>query len=236
MPVPEHYLELETVYAATLARGFRSLAVAAANRSEGVTSTVSALAHRNLYAGRSTLIVDFNLLSPAVYSSYGLPLLPPEPGRFPSPQLVEHRRSDAPLAVITPRPEKPALLQLREPGRIEAMIEEWKGNFDTVLFDTSAINVINGASLPGERVAAACDATLLVVLSGKTTATAVEQAKRKLTNAGATLVGGVLNDRDDPPLSTELLRETRRFERRFPRAARWLEDKIRSSALLNLEV
>jgi len=236
MPIPDHYLELESIYAATLARGVRSLAVASASPGEGVTSLVAALAHRNLHAGRSTLIVDFNLFRPGVQRYFGIGTTPPHQGALPAPCNVDHDRSPARLAVLSPQPSRSSLLQLREPGTIEQLIDDWKEEFDSILIDTSAINAVNGANLPGERAAAACDGTLLLILSGTTTETMAAAAAKKLTDAGALLLGAVLNDRDQPSLLQELIREIDRLRPLLPRLAGWLRRKLLGMPLLRLEV
>ena len=236
MPIPDHYLELESIYVATLARGVRSLAVTSAVPGEGVTSLITALAHRNLHAGRSTLIVDFNLFRPGVQRYFGIGAVPVDEGALPAPCNVEHDRSPAKLAVISPQPSRSALLQLREPGTIERLIEDWKCEFDSILIDTSAINAVNGANLPGERAAAACDGTLLLILSGTTMETMAEAAAKKLRDAGAMLLGAVLNDRHQPPLLQELLREIDRLQPVMPRVSTWLRRKALGMPLLRLEV
>ena len=251
--IPEQHLELEYIYNATLAKGLRSLAVTSANSGEGVSSVLTSLAYRNLYAGRATLIVDFNLFRPNIRQQFLLPAdavsssdmaITPYDNKplsnikqqLPSPQLIEHGKSQAPLAVITPNPCKASLLQLREPGTIEEMIECWKKDYDSILFDTSAINSANWSNLPAQRAAAASDGTLLVILSGHTTEAMLATAAKKLTNAGAIIVGCVLNDRDNPQLNYELIREADRIQRRFPRLSAWLKEKVHNTPMLNLEI
>jgi hypothetical protein len=137
--------------------------------------------------------------------------------------------------VLSPQPDRSALLRLREPGVIENLIDEWKQDFDSILFDTSAINPVNGSNLPGTRAAAACDGTLLVVMAGRTTESMVKTAAKKLEDAGALLVGSVLNDRDHPPLLQELIRESDRIRPFLPRLANWLQDKAAQMPILRLE-
>ncbi|MCB1772200.1 MAG: CpsD/CapB family tyrosine-protein kinase [Gammaproteobacteria bacterium] len=236
MPIPDHYLELESIYVATLARGIRSLAVASAVPGEGVTSLIAALTHRNLHAGRSTLVVDFNLFRPGVQRHFGIGSALAQQGLLPAPATVQHDRSDARLAVLYPQPDRTALLHLREPGTIEQLIEDWKKEFDTILVDTSPINAINGANLPGERAAAACDGSVLLVLSGRTTETMAEATAKKLLAAGANLLGIVMNDREQPSLLTEMIREIDRLRPMLPAVADWLQRKVLSTPLLRLEV
>lgn len=65
MSIPIQYLELESLYAATVARGIRSLAVTSSEGGEGVSSICDALARRSEADGLRTLLVDLNLYHPA---------------------------------------------------------------------------------------------------------------------------------------------------------------------------
>ena len=64
MSIPIQYLELESLYAATVARGIRSLAVTSSEGGEGVSSICDALARRSEADGLRTLLVDLNLYHP----------------------------------------------------------------------------------------------------------------------------------------------------------------------------
>ena len=54
--------------------------------------------------------------------------------------------------------------------------------------------------------------------------------------ADVNLIGCVLNDRFNPKLKDELLREVRRIQKRFPKISRWLTEKIQGQRLLALDV
>jgi protein-tyrosine kinase len=234
--VPEHYLELENIYAATLARGLRTLAVTASEAGEGVTSVVAALANRNLHAGRSTLIVDFNLFRPGLHDHFNLGVDEPVAGMLPPPRCITRPDSAAPLAIVAPRPDRNSLIRLREPGAIERQLVDWKQDYDSILVDTSPVNQINGSNLPAERVAASCDGALFVVLAGVTAEMKVAKAIARLQRAGSNIVGNVLNDRENPTLKQEMLRETQRIEPYLPRLAKWFTQRLHASSLLHLEV
>ena len=64
----------------------------------------------------------------------------------------------------------------------------------------------------------------------------VSTAVNKLSNAGSQLLGCVFNDRDNPPLKHELLREIQRIRPRFSGITDWFEKRIRRNRLLSLEV
>jgi hypothetical protein len=85
---PEHYVELERVYSRTFGQGVRSLAVTSADEREGVTTLVVALAKRNRFSGRSTLVVDLNLHRPALQQRFGLTHVPPPPDGLHGPDAL----------------------------------------------------------------------------------------------------------------------------------------------------
>jgi hypothetical protein len=72
-------------------------------------------------------------------------------------------------------------------------------------------------------------------MAGKSTEAIVWEAVERLEAAGANLLGCVLNNRDNPSLKNELLRETRRLEPRYSRLASMLRGWIRRNRLLSLE-
>ena len=159
-----------------------------------------------------------------------------ESAAFNRPQLVTVQEQPIALTGITSPTRRDLVIKLRKPGELEQLIAEWQQSFDTIIFDTSPINRINASNIPAERVAAACDGCLLVVLAGNTTEAMVSGAAEKLKLAGANLLGCISNDRDNPPLKSELLRETQRLESRFGSLAKRIGNWIRKNHLLSTEI
>lgn len=238
MHIPPQNMEIEKIYCNLLMGNNNSIAICSANQGEGVTSIALALAQRNLLAGKSTLVVDFNLYRPSFSK-----LLPTDTNRLisheslESPQLVttDEQQTVALIGVTSPK-RRDLILKLRQPGMLEQCIEEWKTSYDTIIFDTSPINRINANNIPAERVAAACDASLLVVLAGHTTEAMITSAVYKLNAAGAQLQGCIYNDRDNPTLQKELLREVSRLEPKLNWLTRSIKNFINNSRLLTLEI
>lgn len=249
MRIPAHSAEIERVYNQTLATGQRALAICSANAGEGVTSLAMALTQRNLMAGRSTLLVDMNLYHPSLQG-----LFEPEADGFNSisnstissstqltatlgqPQLVTAKQNAVALTGVTTPKRRDMIMQLRRPGVLEQCIHEWQQHFDSVVFDTSPLNRVNANNIPPEQIAAACDGCILTVLAGLTTEAVINAALEKLNAAGVNLLGCVFNDRDNPSLKDELLREVQRLEPHFNGLARWLKQQLRQNRLLSLEV
>ncbi len=235
MQIPTHYMELERVHEATLARGLRALAVCAAEPDEGVSTLVRALARRNLLAGRSTLVVDLNLHHPTLVPVLDAPL-GAEPGLLAPPQLVVGEVIGEVMTGVVAPSGAGNTLRLREPGVLEGQIRLWLECFDSVIIDTSPLNRVNAQNIPAERVAAACEGALLVVLAGHTRSATVDQALQRLRQAGAELKAAVFNDRDNPRLADELHREVRRLPRWAGRLKRHLHRSVAGMPLLSLEV
>lgn len=235
MQIPPLNMEIDRIYSQILGNNNRSIAINAANPGEGVSSLCLALAQRNLLAGHSTLLVDLNLHRPSLTQVMPLAtaghrhLLPP-------PQLVSSNTNNITLMGIAAPTHRDIILKLRKPGVLEQCIAHWLEEFDTVIFDTSPIDSINAGNIPPERISAACDGSLFVVLAGHTTNNMVTAAVSKLNNAGARLLGCIINDRDNPPLKQELLREINRLKPRYAYLARPLEKWLGHRRLLALEI
>jgi len=234
--IPAHYLELEHIYSATLARGIRSLAVVSTSPGEGVSSVILSLAKRNIIAGRKTLVVDLNIYNPEL-SALAVPGLDDSSTRkLPQPAALSPEHSARDVAIISVPLERKLVLELREPGVLQTHIEQWLQDFDNVLFDTSPMSLTNGANLPPEYISSACDGTVLTVLAASTTNTSLTQTLKKLNNAQALLIGIVINDQFNPTLKHELLREVARLAPIFPTLANKLTTWLNNRKILALEI
>ncbi|WP_281557254.1 hypothetical protein [Thalassomonas sp. RHCl1] len=235
MQIPDGYIEVERIYAAVMAGKIRSLAVTSSQPQEGVSTVIRALARRNLNAGRSTLLVDLNLHSPHLSQALDLPKQAKPTTGLAEPHMLT-TQEEVNMAVITAPARRELIMQLREPGVLESHIREWLKSFDTVLLDTSPIGLHNSGNLPGEYAASACDACILTVLAGVTPRASIKSTIDKLNQAQALLLGTVVNDRYNPGLKQELLREADKLSRYFPAIAARLKRWLNKSHLLSLEL
>lgn len=222
MSIPIQYLELESLYAATLAQGIRSLAVTSAEGGEGVSTICDALARRAEADGLKTLLVDLNLYHPGRVS-------PIQWGPNDLPEPLTRGRS---LALI-PAPGKD-LMAFRNKDTLNQLLAGWLAQYDVVLCDTSPLTALNRGNIPADQVCAACQGALLVVLAGVTPAAAIQSAVDKLARADVNLLGAVFNDRVNPGLASEMLRELNRLPSN--RLTEWLKRWCRRSALLNYRI
>jgi len=258
MNIPYQNMEIEQIYTQLLCTPKTSLAICSAEQGEGVTSLAFALAQRCLLAGHSTLLVDLNLFRPAIEGVLAFNTKPSQQKSqlantkqlnkqlskqqandqhlLTQPQLVFNRHSAVVVSGVIAPTQREHIMRLRQPGILEQCIEQWLQDYDTVIIDSSPLNRVNAQNIPAERVAAACNGALLTVLAGKTSETSVNAAVTKLQNANAQLLGSVFNDRDNPSLKNELLREIKRFPRFLSWLSRRLNKMVNRSRFLTFDI
>lgn len=86
--------------------------------------------------------------------------------------------------------------------------------------------------IPGAAAATAAGRAILVLLSGKTPGSRVEEALRHLSRSGVTMAGCVLNDRDNPTLAGQASRALSPISRRMPRTVAGIRARLDGSRFL----
>ena len=224
MTLDPRHPEIEGLWRAVDAAGARSIAAVSARPGEGASTLAQALWRRAALAGRSALLVELNPERPGLAA------------RFGAPAAGGIRLGGEPGLGLLEDPGAAALDAWRDPAALRAAVAGWLRHWDRVVLDGAPLVARGAQRLPGATAAAAAEATLLVVLSGRTPAAAVREAREVLAGAGATLLGTVLNDRDSPSLLSELEREARRLGRIAPGLARRAAAALHRSALLGIRV
>ena len=225
--------EIDSVYSKLLTEHKRSIAVVATTAGEGVTSMVLALARRILLSGQSVLVVDFNSYNPFFSSSICLPHFQQQD--FPPRLLTDERHQLVMTGVQAPN-SKSKLLHLRCPGKLEQQISQWLNDFDFVIFDTTPFGQVNQHNIPAQRVAAAVDSCILMVLSGVTTDVMMQETVNKLNKVDASILGVVINDKHSPTLQSELIREVMRLPNLGGKLRAAFIKMIRENKLLGMDV
>jgi len=230
--LPIQYHELETIYSNSIGRGYRSIAITSSDIKEGVTTLASAIARRSEAGGHKTLIVDLNLRHSSQGHEHGLK---PTSWNIEDDHIVTKaiKLSNENISVIPSPSLDQNLLKIRERRLIENSIKRWKEHYDVIILDTSPLNAINRNNIPAELICASCDATIFVVMAGKTLEKNVKQSYTRLSNAKANLLGTVINDQHNPNLVDELIRETYRLQRVMPNVMNALRRKLRKSEIIN---
>lgn len=254
--LPYLYQEVDRIYAKTIGRGVKSLCVTSSIPGEGTTSVVCALAQRATAVNLNVLIVDLNLHNPLVSNMIDPQILQQnqnfiqnqDPGRteqhdplLPPPDWdlgishISHEVSisDGPGVKVIPKPfEGHNPVRFREHSMLNRMISFWLQSHDCVIFDTSPLCLVNQKNIPAQHVATCCDASIMVVKSGKTQTHQLQDAMEILQTVDVNLAGTIMNDYDNPLLGVELLRQCEKMEKRFPRISQWLTKRIKKSTFL----
>ncbi len=233
--LPVHYLELESVYAKTVGKGVRTLAVTSANSGEGVSMLSYALVRRGAAAGLQCVLIDFNMHRPWVCAHMRTQPRTWLPADGSVHQALIETEHQGLFLVGAPAPGHNTI-SFRDPDRLRRTFTEDLADFDLIVCDTSAVNAVNHSNIPAESIAAPCDAALMVVLAGRTSEVAITSALEKLNHAGVNLVGTVFNDQFNPPLADELCRELDRMRRVAPRLVDGIKRRIRRNPLFRVQI
>ena len=225
----------ENIYLRSLGAGLRSVAITSSSQGEGVSSLAVALAQRHLLAGKSALFVDLcgsesTQLNVLPVQTKGMPVLATEP------QLLTSAEDSFALLGIPAPTNNKANLQWRNPGTLENYIGAWLDQFDAVIIDAGNFNHESPVLVPAERIVGACESTLLVVMAGSTTEPTVRHTCERILSAGGKLAGCVLNQRYNPSLKQELLRESARLPRVLQTVQKIIVRWINTNRLLSLEI
>jgi protein-tyrosine kinase len=233
--LPIHYAELERVYAKTLGHNTKSIAITAAEPGEGTTTLAIALARRNEVAGCKTLLVDLNLFRPSIHSVFNTPRLEWEPNQMSETKAIT-TIGNGNLSILTAPLGDRSVVMLREQKVVHAAIKRWLELYETVIVDTSPLNAINQGNIPAELICSQCEGALLVVKAGNSHEGDINSAMERLNGSDTKLLGGIINDMNNPSLVNELCRETYRLQRLFPNSMEKLRLFFQHSAFLNTDV
>jgi capsular exopolysaccharide synthesis family protein len=189
-PVSEAYFSLRTALQFSTDHGApKTLLVTSTRAAEGKSSTTLALAQNFARLGKSVLLIDSDLRKPAFKTDA-------DPDRGLSKLLTnleaikEHAlptdARDLWLLPCGPLPPNPA--ELLASPRLNQLISEAAKHFDMVIVDGPPVLGLADAPLLG----AACEATMMVIESGKTRTKAAVDASNRLKASGSRILGAVL--------------------------------------------
>ena len=206
MIIPATHTEIEQIYLAAEMSECRSLCITACQSGDGVTSVVAALAERYLLAGHRTLVVDLNTFHPAFEC---IDIAPSDDDNVGL--LVEHASTHQMFTGLTVPNNQSALLAYKDPAQLQNAVTQWLTQYDRVICDTSPLLHINRGNIPAQVVASACDQTALVIMGGKTSSGQLEKAMQLINNPSISLLGSVLNLKQQATLAQEMVRELNRL-------------------------
>jgi capsular exopolysaccharide synthesis family protein len=167
------------------------LLVTSSRAGEGKTTTAVAMARDAAAADRKVLLIDADMRRPSVHTMVDATN---EPGlsnflaqQWPIETIIQS--TDTPnLFVLSAGPKPPSPAALLSGGGFRALLTYLKEHYDQIIIDSPP--VLGLADAP--RLASLVDATMLVIEANRSQRGAIDAAVRRLTAAGAHIIGGVL--------------------------------------------
>jgi len=195
-PTAEAFRTLRpTLLVSAAQQNVKVIIIASPTAGEGKTTTAANLGVVMAQADRRTMIVSADLRKPRIHEFFGLPnergLSDVLTGKL-SPMDALRRSGVENLWLMPsgPIPAQPA--ELLQSIAMKELLAEQRGLVDFILLDCPPILAV--ADTLG--LAAYADGVLLVANAGSTTIDAAEQARERLHQVGASMLGCVLNDLD----------------------------------------
>jgi Mrp family chromosome partitioning ATPase len=207
---------IEAIYQQTVAHGASIIGLAGVSRDSGVSSLARALARRAAGGGQRALLIDTSSQFFAATSER-------------SPRTMDEGYFHLDL-----RPSAEERLPLREVSRLRKQFSESMREFDLIVVDMPPVLCGAEFPLPATIVANACDATMLVCMTGQTTNVDLQLALRTLKGANADPCGVIVNHREQPTLGAEIAREAERIRPLAPRLVDRVQERMAVSKFLDV--
>ena len=146
-------------------------------------------------SGGRVLLIDTDLRKPRIHKSFGLKsdkgISNVLAGDLQLKDAIS--RSEVPNLDILPcGPTPPNPAELLHTERFRNIVAEARKNYDRVVLDSPPIAPVTDPAIIGSIT----DGVILVLRSGHTTREATQFARRQLTDAGARILGLVINQTD----------------------------------------
>ena len=195
-PVSEAYRTIRTniKFSNIAGRELKTIMLTSATPNEGKSTTISNLAVVMAQAGHSVVVCDCDFRNPTQHKIFSVPnkglsncvstgsdvMEIVQPTKIPN------------LYVLTSGPVAPNPSELLGSQNMVDIFEKLKQYFDYVLVDTPPIMPVTDAAVVSGKV----DGTILIIASGEVSPSIAVEAKKRLEQAGAHMLGVVLNKVD----------------------------------------
>lgn len=195
-PVSEAYRTIRTniKFSNIAGRELKTIMLTSATPNEGKSTTVSNLAVVMAQAGYSVVVCDCDFRNPAQHKIFGLPnkgLSNCVATGSNVMDIIQHTNIPN-LYVLTSGPVAPNPSELLASQNMVDILDELKQHFDYVLVDTPPVMPVTDAAVVSGKV----DGTILIIASGEVSPSIAVEAKKRLEQAGAHMLGVVLNKVD----------------------------------------
>ena len=192
-PASEAYRVIRTsIQFAQAGKELKTIALTSCTPNEGKSTTVANLAIVLTQAGKSVLIMDCDMRNPTVHKNFNLSnkvglssCISMGTAVADAVQATGIEGLDALTAgVIPPNPS-----ELLGSERMKNILQRAKEEYDYVLIDTPPVLPVTDSLVLGSMV----DGLILVIDSGEIKVEMAREVKNQLVNAGANILGVVLN-------------------------------------------
>jgi Mrp family chromosome partitioning ATPase len=178
------------------------IAVTSAEPGEGKTTMLAGLAALAAKeTGKRVLAMDLNWHAPTLHRLFGAELI--DPARAQNGAALTdmvHHVAETPMDVLPALNEQALEPQSNgnEQKLAEKLLDKARAAYDIIFIDTSKIFPTNRRMIDPLVIAQKADGVALVVAAGKTSRQVVKQAQFALETAGATILGVIINDWQNP--------------------------------------
>ena len=174
---------------------FSLFSVTSPGPQDGKTTVAINLAVTMAQAGGRILLIDTDMRRPRIHRSFGLKsdkgISSVIAGDIPLKDAIQ--KSEVPNLDILPcGPMPPNPAELLHTERFRQILAECHGGYDRVILDSPPIGPVTDPAIIG----GATDGVVLVLRAGHTTREATQFARRQLGDAGARILGLVINQTD----------------------------------------
>lgn len=170
----------------------KTIVVTSPEPSDGKSTTAANLAVVLAQQGKQVLLIDADLRKPSVHYTFNVSNIHGLTSVLTKKINLEQAfyKSTIPnLDVLTSGPIPPNPSELLDSNAMEMMIEQLKGMFEYIVFDTPPILI----AIDSQIMANKCDGVIMIVASGKTHKDIGVKAKDRLHQANAHVLGVVVN-------------------------------------------
>ena len=174
---------------------FSLFSVTSPGPQDGKTTVAINLAVTMAQAGGRVLLIDTDMRKPRIHKSFGLK----SDKGISSVMAGDVQLNDAicksevpNLDILPCGPMPPNPAELLHTERFRQILAQCRGSYDRVVLDSPPIAPVTDPAIIGS----ATDGVVLVLRSGHTTREAAQFARRQLTDAGARILGLVINRTD----------------------------------------
>jgi len=168
--------------------------VTSAMPEEGKSTTASNLAVAYAQEGKRVLLIDGDLRKPSLHhifqQSNRIGLTNVLLNQYVLADVIEDT-TILNLSVMTSGSLPPNPSEILGSAKMHQVMEELKGAFDIIVFDTPPVLAVTDALI----ISSLCDGVILTVHAGKVKKDLIRKAKSRLEHVKARIVGAVLNNK-----------------------------------------